>query len=790
MIRAAIIFVLALTWAPFMAGHPNNSAPPTPPATQGWFDLGPGGGGYVSGIVIAADGTRVARSDANAGAWWWNSSLSRWIPINNSVSNPDYNNSTPTYGGLIGINIAPSNTSEFGMLFFNFPYVTLNKGQSWTKVANFPSSNYDANLVPNKWIEPQITFDPNNANIFYATAYTNGVYACTNSSTWDLATCAHVLTQSDGNGHIFVYDTVNSGCTSPVASVSQCINIGAVNTGWFRSTNGGTSFTQISSSGTVGPGGAYTGSMDQDGVLWTCDIASFPNGHCWTFTINGGTIPSTGLTCSTSPGCWTSLDSVAGSGTTTCCQSVRVDPANDQHVIMCANGGGCQTSINRGAHWVVPATPGAVTSADVTWQLTNTSQIGGGLNLGGITFDPSQSGVLYESFGWGIIFGRPFTNQNLFTWTAQSAGTENTIGQDIRAGSNGKIWGAVDDIGVFPMATSGFPSTYGPVYNGAAPNPIGLLGMQSVDVATDNASVICATSVGFQVTHNGCSADGGSTWSNFSNWNTHIGGQWRLVDSTDLILANKNTGLVYGTNLTSNTPTLNNAVNSTDGSINYNDVICPGDNCHNISVADSQGAVWAFQPNSGSPHHSGIWKSTDKGHTWTYVGSAADPSPGHTGASSFLVSISGTNPTVLFYTNGWFCCGGQPDLATFLWVSNSGNSYGFTKDTNWKAVTAMASGPPCVGHSVGALYVVGWYGGSADTNYGVWQSCNPDQGTSATYTQLGGIGNCTVSSSGVNQLCNIPLGNRSIIDAIDADQTTPGLVYVMFAGGGAAYYHP
>lgn len=48
------------------------------PSRMTWHELKIGAGGFLTGIDIAKDGTKVVRADT-FGAYVWNSGLSKWI---------------------------------------------------------------------------------------------------------------------------------------------------------------------------------------------------------------------------------------------------------------------------------------------------------------------------------------------------------------------------------------------------------------------------------------------------------------------------------------------------------------------------------------------------------------------------------------------------------------------------------------------------------------------------------------------------------------------------------------
>lgn len=757
----------AVSFAKFQASSTSVAAPQ-------WNDLFVGGGGFETGIQFAADGTALVRSDTSPGIWLCQATPCKntsWFPINNPASNADLGPNTA--GGIMEMAIAPSNTSVFAMVFNGFVYITSNKGQSWTKEANFSQITINPN-DDTKFLSPNMAFDPNNDNILYVSSPSAGLFKTTSalspgSATWTQVTAVGAGTTptavgsfsggSQGGGHLIVFDTVSSGCTTPVGGVSQCIYVSTWGTGWYHSANGGTSWTAISNSaicsGTTCPFTHYAATIDQNGKLWTTDFTNASE-NLWTYA---------GTT-------WTRVISV---GSTVISQPawVAIDPANASNVIIMSAGAYCLTSSNGAASWNNiggGVNGGPITATDAPWQATSSwTYISGG----GVTFDPSQSSTLYVSTGETVIYSAPFTSTSTINWTTQVSGIETLDGQNIRASANGTVFGMASDYPLWPITPGTHPSKYGVNYLGVT---VALDRGLSLDYAPDNSNFICYVVDQEGTELSGCSNNNGSTWPTFSTFPFGgTGGQILVVDASgpDIVWMQQAeppawTQTSSGTSWTT----------STDGTKAFGDAPCGASPCHSMSL-DSNGKLWLFNYNSGSnTEATGLWFSTNKGQSFTACG-VNDPSS-FGGALSSLAAIpnSGATP-VIFFTPGLHFVA-QPDTAALLYHTTGCGSW--TQDTNWKSVYALGTGAPCSGHTNGSLYVAGWYNGTAATNYGVYESC--DEGV--TYTQLGSNAGCTVST--LSQ-CNVPMGNWAGIDGIDGDKNTPGQVYISFDNGGFAYWH-
>ena len=152
-----------------------------PTTSTNWQTLDVGGGGWVTGISIANDGTMVVRTDTN-GAYLWNGS--QWVQLITTSSMPaafDFSGE-----GVYEIQVAASNSSIMYMTFDGYVFKTTNKGTTWTQTAfaGFNDSG-DASNDSYRMNGQKMAIDPNNPNIVYVGTPSNGMYVTTNGgSTW------------------------------------------------------------------------------------------------------------------------------------------------------------------------------------------------------------------------------------------------------------------------------------------------------------------------------------------------------------------------------------------------------------------------------------------------------------------------------------------------------------------------------------------------------------------------------------------------------------------------------
>ena len=162
-----------------------------PPVLVGSFaPVHIGGGGYVTGMDVAADGTMVARVDVY-GCYVCNG-MSPWVQVVTA------NNMPPSIVGLSGahtmlnegglggyeIRIAATNTSVFYMFVGGAVLLTTDRGAHWTNMTNWASMGVDyqgdANGQASRLYQKKMAIDPINPNIVFIGTPVNGLYKTLN----------------------------------------------------------------------------------------------------------------------------------------------------------------------------------------------------------------------------------------------------------------------------------------------------------------------------------------------------------------------------------------------------------------------------------------------------------------------------------------------------------------------------------------------------------------------------------------------------------------------------------
>jgi hypothetical protein len=160
---------------------------------------------------------------------------------------------------------------------------------------------------------------------------------------------------------------------------------------------------------------------------------------------------------------------------------------------------------------------------------------------------------------------------------------------------------------------------------------------------------------------------------------------------------------------------------------------------------------------SGVPSAAGLYKSIDKGVTWTHVFSG-EIAP-FSGSNASLKSVPG-QAWHLFFSSGPQS-GSKPANTPFMRSIDGGTTW--TAVGNFKEVHSFGFGATYPGQSYPAIFAAGYN----NSSWGIWQSID----NALTWTMIG----------------NFPLGSFDQIKSVEGDKNRFGAVYIAFGGSGFAY---
>ena len=693
-----------------------------------WQTVKIGGGGSVTGISVAKDGTTVARTDTN-GAYLWTGS--HWQHLLTTWSMPaafDFSG-----GGVYEIQVAPSNSSIMYMTFDGAVFKSGNKGTTWaeTGFASFNDTNAHANDVY-RMNGQKMAVDPHNPNIVYVGTPSNGLFVTHNGGqTWSHVSAIPAAAGQGITG--IVFDPAVGGV---VNGATQTIFASSYGHGVYESTNGGRSWSALSG----GPANVEYAAVSSTGVYYAAGNA---NSGLW----------------SRAAGRWTQLISANNGGQGI--HAVAVDPANPNKIVAFAASGVLNISFNAGHGWTGNLwSSNKVTSADIPW-LTQAQQVADGSNylaVSGAAPNPANPGEIILAGGTGVwttmqVPTTAPTSKVSMTWTDQAAGIENLVASDITVPPGGNpVLGSYDRPFHYLTNPNVYPSTYGPVDNNT------IIHGFSVDYASFTHTFIAGIADWWGTEASGYSTNGGRTWTKFATelpggGSTFIGGSIAASTPQNIVWA----------------PAGGKQPSYTlNGASTWHPVVLPG-----VSSWSNFDKSWYYTARTVTADRvlaktfylydpgEGVFSTKNGGQSWSkvyagYLGPSYD-----NGYNSEIKSVPG-EAGHLFYTGG---PAGNPSSTPanepFYRSTNGGVTW--TAVPNVLDVFAFGFGAPASGQSYPSVYIAGY----VNKIYGVWQSITDGK----SWTKIG----------------TFPTGEVDRIDAISGDPNHFGQVYVGFAGGGYAY---
>ena len=224
--------------------------------------------------------------------------------------------------GVFEIQIADSNTQIFYMIFDGYMFKSTNQGTTWTQQTSF-NGGAQISANPNDsygQVGQRMAVDPNNPNIVYAGSEGQGMFVTTNGgTTWTSVSAIPAGSDAGITGILF-----DPGASAGVVGgVTQTIFASSYGNGVYESTNGGTTWTQL----TGGPTDVEYAAVSSTGVYYAVGDS---NSSLWSYA----------------SGKWTELLS-----NTQSIQAVAVDPTNPQEIVAQTAGGGIDISYDGGTTW-------------------------------------------------------------------------------------------------------------------------------------------------------------------------------------------------------------------------------------------------------------------------------------------------------------------------------------------------------------------------------------------------------------------------------------------------------
>ena len=274
-----------------------------------WHLIKIGNGGLVTGLGIAPDGTKVARTDSY-GCYLWNTVQNKWVQLLTYTGMPAGIATLDNAQGCDELQIDPEVTSTLWLQFYGNVYKSTNSGATFsaTGFPQQPSGISTACCNSIKQFGPYIAVDPNNSSIVYASTPSQGLYVTTNGgiSFSQETSVAAGLSPNVNNGGTPSYAGTDS-TNLAIGTGSKSFNNNSTNLGfhigtyvqvWETSNPANQMFGTVSASShtkftlnVTRPQGSGSHSD------WTVGFQNTPGGgHAVVFDTSGGTVMVDGQT--------------------------------------------------------------------------------------------------------------------------------------------------------------------------------------------------------------------------------------------------------------------------------------------------------------------------------------------------------------------------------------------------------------------------------------------------------------------------------------------------------------
>jgi hypothetical protein len=715
----------------------------------GWQYAKIGGGGFITGGQVAADGTKVFRTDTSGGYLYDDTTghLSQIVPRNLPAGTNVYLNGTGCFEAMIA-------WSDAKILYFAYGgalYKSTDGGATFAlSKAGF---SFDSNSGGMRTLERHGQIDPRStSHVLFGDQV--GLYRSTDGgATWSLASG----TPASGtvNGDTAGWSGVAFNPTSPLAGGLSSEAIASTGGKFFRTTDGGDSWTDISSGG-----------PDDEPVM-----AEFDGQGRYFVTLAGGGLWRYGA------GAWKDLSPPSNNFA-----SFFLDPTNDQHVVLVGHSNfAFAQSMDGGDTWdqnVNWATDDQMSVDDIPWHSTNPHYYRANILVDAarkVIWTPGGNQGL-ESIPLSALSGAP-----PYTCQMHGIGIEDMCINTMVAPAGSKTLHAVvwdEWYAQLDRDNVVYPSVVNPMKGGISPS-------WGLDGSKETPMMLArwldgAIGAGAPFALSGWSADDGATWTPFAtlpagttgddDWG--YGGELAYSGKDNIIVVSSNTN-----NVSSENGQLRMPYYTLDRGATWKPVTLPtpwtASNValvhqayylnRQILVADATTLQrFYFLVYASDASFSGVYRTDDGGVTWART----SPIPGAQDPSIWAWNAHLKSPVAghLWMTAGEEG-GGSPAGVGQLWRSTDGGTT-FTPLPDVLEPINIAFGAPAHAGGYPVLFMSGYYQGQP----GVWMTANADAATPA-WISLGAAPNDQYAS----------------VNYMEGDPDVPGRVWVATGCAGVQF---
>lgn len=459
-----------------------------------WKPMKIGGGGWVVGMDIhpSEKDLLYIRTDV-AGAYRWDPATSSWKQIVTAESMPA---EIARYGNFRGVESlvgAPGDADVAYMAYEGEIFRSSNRGNSW-ETTSFAQNG--VKMEPNgdgRQDGERLAVDPANSRIVYFASIKDGLWRTEDGgASWTRVEGVPTGQPPHGITTVLFDGTSGTGSDGTGIQKTKAIYATLGREGIFKSEDAGTTWKNIS----VECGPAFSGTIRDaeigpDGTFYVaCEKVEGRPGALWKLPQGGE---------------WQNITPESSEAERQAFWDVAVNPLDSKHLALIQSGGACFVSKNGGTTWSSHGFD--LTSPDILWL---GSQDNHWLSVGEIAFDPHMPERLWFAEGFGVWRTDDLESARI-PWRAESAGIEETCGNDIICPPGGKPIAAMWDIGVFRFDN---PDTYNA--QRAAPYFMSAWDLDWCASKPEFIAAVFRNHNGYgHINETGYSNDGGLTWNIF-----------------------------------------------------------------------------------------------------------------------------------------------------------------------------------------------------------------------------------------------------------------------------------
>ncbi|MFK8013906.1 MAG: hypothetical protein AB8G17_00520 [Gammaproteobacteria bacterium] len=702
-----------------------------------WRPVQVGAGGMLTGFSADATGsTRVVRADTY-GAYRLDNGI--WSLIVSTRSMPAADLVPEVLDvGVEAIAVAPSDANRIYMALAGRVYRTDDRGDSWQRTA-LEGIYMEPNDDYRQW-NPILRVSPTDPDTVWFGTVRDGLLRTTDGgANWSTASGLPLPVDQDA-----LTDGIQSAdvLVFGVPSNSQTLYAMSFGNGFFRSVDGGQTFSPLPNGAGDAPVSARDGSFDSDGSLFIAGLDGV-----WRYA----------------SGAWTELTDRLPSRPFEY-GSVAVNPTTDALYVFNINGDNAR-SVDGGETFIELARSANTQPGESPWLTWISDNF---FSVSNVQFDPVVPNRLLLTNGIGFWFADVTDSANSVDWTVQSRGIEQLVANDVIVPPGQKpILGGWD----FGLRVSEdpevFPLTHGPSRRFNSTWQLEWTPAQSGFVISNTSDHRFCCSADGDAVQAGYSEDGGRTWTKFATLPTppqaDANDPWRMSFGSIAVAADDPDNIVWA-------PTFNRSPFYTlDRGVTWSRVVLPGEfaaapGSHFANFLDRKhlaadrvlGATFYYY-HSGSTDaaiSAGLWRTVDGGQTWTQRFNG-ELSP-FSRFNAQLRSVPGEAGHL------FFSAGPLNGIDAPLLRSVDGGATWTTVGTLTR-VSAIGFGKPAPGNNYATIYAAGLNAGQ----YGIWRSVN--------------------NGANFSRIATFPASSLDSIRAIDASKEEFGTVYIGRGGSGWSY---